>query len=184
MNSVVTQEDTFTALYQQHRAALTRRVRYLVHDPDAVEDTLQDTWEKALRAWPESPGDARLSWLSRIAHNTAIDTRRRNAVHAPIGEPLFHLQDNGQEEERGDVLAVEPERDVLLDKWRAFMRLSEVDRCCLLLHAAGYSYQEIAEMVCAETGDEPTMFSVRSRCHRARVRLRAWLDMAEERELA
>src|SRR5580693_2011145 len=59
---------------------------------ELVEDTVQETFLKALQAWkygqlPENPS----AWLMRVARNQAIDLIRRQHKLIPLSEELTTL---------------------------------------------------------------------------------------------
>jgi RNA polymerase sigma factor (sigma-70 family) len=66
----------FQRLLDAHAEAVWRLCRAAV-GPDDADDTFQETWIAALRAYPRlRRADNLRAWLLRIAHNKAIDTHR------------------------------------------------------------------------------------------------------------
>jgi RNA polymerase sigma factor (sigma-70 family) len=72
----------FQALLDEHRADV---YRFLVATagPSEADDTFQETWIAALRAYPSlRRGDNLRAWLFRIAQNKAIDAHRARGRRA------------------------------------------------------------------------------------------------------
>jgi RNA polymerase sigma-70 factor, ECF subfamily len=155
-------------------AALEPRLRAvalrLTRDPDGARDVVQSAFEKAVRHGARFRGDSRVStWLHRIVANEALmwlrAQRRRERLAADCGP--------------GGPAAPEPAPDAveLLERRRRHQRLREGvaqlsadDRDVVLRCIAGQlSYPEYAR----RTGHHPA--AVKSRAHRARLRLHALL---------
>ncbi|MCW2973329.1 MAG: sigma-70 family polymerase sigma factor [Thermoleophilia bacterium] len=71
----------FQRFLLEHRDAVLRLLVGMVGPIDA-EDCFQESFLKALRAWPPADLDGRLdTWMLTIAHRTALDhLRRRGAI--------------------------------------------------------------------------------------------------------
>ena len=169
------------------KAALEAYCRRSVHDPNAVEDVLQEAVGKAYRDFHlYAEGTNFRAWIFRYlnleiyAGNRAFRRERREALdeeptieevwqHA-IGEPFIER------------LLNEPERilsrcdDALAE---AILELSPQERSVLLLRAIGqFKHREMADIL-----DVP-MGTIMSALSRARVRLRLRLaEYARERGL-
>ncbi len=65
----------FQAVVDAHAASVARFLRGMV-GPQAAEDTLQETFLAALRAYPSFDGANPRAWLLTIARNKAIDHHR------------------------------------------------------------------------------------------------------------
>jgi RNA polymerase sigma factor (sigma-70 family) len=87
----------FEGFYEEHRADVLKRLTRLL-GRDAAEDAFQETFLRALRAYPRLRDAENLrGWVMTIAANVAVDTRRRrNLVVAEVpdletvDEPLPH----------------------------------------------------------------------------------------------
>jgi len=136
-------------------------------DPDAVQDVLQNAFEKVLRHGEKFRGQARVStWLHRIVTNEALMWRRKQKRRRESP-----LEDRG-ETPRADLPV--PRSPADLAEWRqqvdrlrdALHRLPlaehEVLRCCVL---EGRSYAEFSN----QAGLHPA--AVKSRAFRARRHL-------------
>jgi RNA polymerase sigma factor (sigma-70 family) len=70
----------FERLYEQHRDEVLGRLARLL-GRDAAEDAFQETFLRALRAYPALKSDRNLrAWLLTIATHVAVDTRRRERL--------------------------------------------------------------------------------------------------------
>lgn len=141
------------ALFIEHRGPLFRYLCRAVGHPETARDLTQDIFLRVTRASAAPPaGDAR-PWLFSIARNLAIDHHRRRRHEGPSA-----LTPAAAEPARQEARASLKE---------ALGALEDLDRDIFLMRElGGLSYDEIAK-VCGITSD-----AVRSRIHRARVRLR------------
>lgn len=72
--------DVFAEIVERYEIKLVRYVTYLIHDHDAAEDVVQDTFLKAYRNL--NGFDRRLkfsSWIYRIAHNEAMNVVKKSS---------------------------------------------------------------------------------------------------------
>ena len=144
--------------------ALRRYAYALVRDPEAADDLVQDTLERALSRWHlrHAEGDLR-AWLFAILRNLHVSAwrqKRRRGMQVPLDErdepAAAAVQESGLETQ--DVLA-------------ALDRLPEEHKSLLLLIGVeDFSYDEAARLLGVPIG------TVMSRLSRARQRLRAALD--------
>lgn len=142
-----------------------RRYAYaLVRDPEAADDLVQDTLERALSRWHlrRAEGDLR-AWLFAILRNLHVSAwrqKRRRGIQVAFEEhhepAATAAPDSGLETQ--DVLA-------------ALDRLPEEQKSLLLLIGVeDFSYDEAARLLGVPIG------TVMSRLSRARQRLRAALE--------
>ena len=138
----------FSRFIEEHRQAVYRLLLATV-GPDEADDAFQETFIKALRAYPEVRGDGDLrGWVLTIARRTAIDAARARARRAgPVAEPE----------------AVSPEdipepRDPAL--WAAVRALAPRQREAVALrYVADMSYAQIARaMECSEEAARRSAF--------------------------
>ncbi len=80
------ERETFRELISQHREVLLRHAQYLVSSASFADDLVQDTAERALRAFPRfsNGGNAR-GWLITIMNNLFIDSCRHRAMERSEG---------------------------------------------------------------------------------------------------
>jgi RNA polymerase sigma factor (sigma-70 family) len=79
--------EAFAAIFSRHQQDLYRYCVAILGDPDDAQDALQNTMVKALRALPGERREIALKpWLYRIAHNEAIELRRRERPAVPLAD--------------------------------------------------------------------------------------------------
>lgn len=127
-----------------------------------AEDVVQEALVKAIEAFPHSIGIANLeAWLSRIAHNAALDHLRRRAREQRRGssEDMAMIADPVDDVHQRQAAAA---------GLRTFMRLPVAQRSSvILMDVLGYSLEEIGDI----TGG--SIAAVKAALHRGRQRLRA-----------
>jgi RNA polymerase sigma-70 factor (ECF subfamily) len=147
--------DDTAALFAAHQRRLFKYFCRAVGGTETARDLTQDVFVRVSRtAIPvTSDGEVR-AWLFRIARNLAIDHHRE---HLRRPEPS----------ELTDEAVRAPSQDVDLAVNDALATLGDLDRDVFLMReVAGLGYDEIGR-ACGLTPD-----AVRSRIHRARLRLR------------
>ena len=156
-----------------HADALYNLARYLTRDPSNAEDLVQETYERALRAWDERAPDTNVkAWLFRILRNAFI-SRYRQEQRRPVVE-LYDTTEQAPEAARGEGAGstpgdAEPEqlrRLVSSEIEAALQTLSEDARTVILLDLEGFTESEVALAVGCAVG------TVKSRLNRARAALR------------
>ena len=151
-----------------HADALYNLARYLTRDPSEAEDLVQETYERALRAWDQLERDTNVkAWLFTILRNAFL-SRHRQALRRPALE-LYDTTEEAPEGATGDRSGVEPEqlrRLVSSDIEAALLTLSEDARTAILLDLEGFTESEVALVVGCAVG------TVKSRLSRARAALR------------
>lgn len=171
------------ALMRRHNRTVYRTARAILRDDAEAEDAVQEAYLQAYRALASFRGESQFStWLVRIAANTALMRRRRNARTAPVvpieasgGEPAERFggemsEDAGPEQQAlgGEVRRLlEARIDALPDAYREVFMLRAVEELSV----------EETSAVLGIPG--PT---VRTRYFRARSQLRE--SLAKEVDLA
>jgi RNA polymerase sigma-70 factor (ECF subfamily) len=153
----------FERLYRHTYRRILGTLITLVHNQATAEDCAQETYERALRAWPKWKPDAPVeAWLHRIAINVAISDLRHQRIRR-VGELVRRLGRPPAGPDPAD-------RAELSDLVKAMKKLPTKQAAVLVLrHYHGYSNREIA----AALGiPEPT---VASRLAAARKQLQAVL---------
>jgi RNA polymerase sigma-70 factor (ECF subfamily) len=176
----------FETLALPQLPALYRLALRLTGRPQDAEDLVQDTYIKALRAFPTLRDPARVRpWLTQILTRLVIDRHRAPERELAVGDlaelDRFSLYDLIWDEDplpysdtlHRDFLAQFPDDDVR----RALLALPEVYRVPLvLLYVEDLSYRELADAVGCPVG------TIMSRLHRARKILeRALWECAKRR---
>ena len=130
----------FDRLYRACYPRLLRTCYAVLGDAAAAEDSLQDAFVRAYRAWPRfQPKRPPEAWMYQIAINTAISHRRRQKLRE-VGEVLRRLGHPGS--------ASDPvEAATLPDVVGALASLKpRVAADFVLRHLYGYSIREIATL--------------------------------------
>jgi RNA polymerase sigma-70 factor (ECF subfamily) len=170
----------FEALVERHKDRVYGVALHLLRSESDAAEVTQETFLAAWRALAGFRGDAEVStWLHRIAGNFALMRLRKKKVQDKVEDttasPLF--SDRGTLAEmvadwhptaEGQVLdaelrtAIEQAVDQLPEAHRQVFLLRDVD---------GLSYEQITEI----TGE--SLSAIKSRLHRARLALRAAIDV-------
>lgn len=149
----MTPRDVFAAEMMSHRAVLGRIASRHTGGRDA-EDLVQDTMEKALKAWESfTPGTNMRGWLAYIMRNHFLSERRKAWRNVEMAE--------GQAE-RVVALDNQHHRLELEDVLQALNMLPAVQRDALLIIAEGEDYDTAAQILGCEVG------TLKSRVSRAR----------------
>ena len=137
-------------------------------DRDLAQDVTQETWLRAVRAWPadglpENP----LAWLTTVARNLLANHFRRRPLEAlddAITESLADNRSEGQEQRRSLVT-------------RALARLPNLQ--LRLLEAFHFERQRVADIAAAHGLSER---AVEGRLRRARKQLRQQIESDPDAE--
>ena len=156
----------FDRLLVELRSKLHRYCARMAGSVIDGEDVLQETLAKAIEAYSRSAtiGNPE-GWLFRIAHNAALDFRRRRARQAAEGsdEELAMIV---------DPVNATANREIVATGLRSFMHLPIAQRSSvILMDVLDYSLREIADIL------DTSVPSVKAALHRGRERLR---DLAQE----
>ncbi len=130
----------FVSAVREHEAGLAKRARRLCANTADADDLVQETYERALRAWDGYADRGNLrTWLATILNNLFIN-QRRTANRRPTAESIDHA----------DLLAPEPVAPAV---WAhvtpesfaaALAEVAPKLRRVYELHTVGRSYEEIA----------------------------------------
>lgn len=142
-------EEAFGVLLHRHKSRLYTTIYLIVRDRYVAEDLLQDTFIKAIntiRGGRYNEEGKFLPWISRIAHNLAIDHFRKNKRYPEIvledGSRLFNSMDFSEESmESKQILLDNKSRIRGLIKELAF----EQKQVLIMRHYLKMSFQEIAD---------------------------------------
>jgi RNA polymerase sigma-70 factor (ECF subfamily) len=158
-------KQAFAQAAREHEGLLIAIARRLCGNEADAEDLVHDTYERALRSWNASLGEAHLrSWIVAILNHLFIDRCRRER-RAPRIEAI-----NGHEVAAVEHSAPSAWSSVSDDQIGAALATLDVElRRVYELRAGGRSYEQIAaELHIPEA-------TVGTRLFRARKRLRAAL---------
>jgi RNA polymerase sigma-70 factor (ECF subfamily) len=131
--------DALDALLGRHGRSLYRLCRALLGNAEDAEDAVQETFLRALRSFPKFRRQANVkTWLSRIAVNICIDSKRSKATAATWVESRSRMDYDGPSP---DVTAVDG-----LQMQEALCKLTQRQRTILLLkELEGWSAAEISK---------------------------------------
>lgn len=153
-----------TELVRRHGPAVWGLARRMCPEPD---DAYQEVWSRTFRALPEFDPDGPASfrhWLLTLTHRHLIDRHRRRTVRGVV----LPLTDQTSELADPEHRAVVNQRFAHLEQ--ALARLPEPHRRVILLHHLhGMPLADIA------TEEGVAVGTVKSRLHRARATLVAWM---------
>ncbi len=154
-------------LFVAFNAELHRTVRKVVNTSAAnVEDACADAWLALLRYRPERRATVR-GWLVVVAIREAVRRDRLDRRLRTLVE--FAAHDDVRTEVVSDAIpTLHVDDETVHEARRALERvaaLSQPDREVFVLHVAGYSYDEIAELVGATRTAAVDRYLRRARCH-------------------
>lgn len=137
-------EQVFLELVRSNEARLWRICRVYEDDRDARRDLFQDILVQLWRALPSFAGHAQVgTWLYRVALNTALSYRRRQAVRRET-----------QLEASPDPVSSAPSASEQLESaqrverlHRAIRHLGEIDRMVVTMYLDDRSYREMADVL-------------------------------------
>lgn len=153
---------SFDVIVQEYEAPIGRYLYSMVGDFELSQDLSQDTFLSAYKAYDPEKIHNLSAWLYRIATNKAMSYFRRKKILSWV--QLDKLMDAGRDpsvESHGEWVATSHSVQQALDQ------LEPDQRACLLLKAAGFSHEEIAEQLGCSPG------AARTRLSRARDAFRA-----------
>lgn len=152
---------TFESIVASYEAPIARYLYGMVGDLELARDLTQDTFLSAYRALPSTEITNLSGWLYRIATNHALSHYRRKKLVGWVS--LSRLAASGHDpgtSGHGEWVVTSQAVEATL------AQLDPKDRACLLLKAAGFSSEEIAEQLGCSAG------AARTRLSRAREAFR------------
>jgi len=142
-------EGAFEMLLHRHKSRVYTAIYLIVKDRYVAEDLLQETFIKAINTIKSGRYNEEgkfLPWISRIAHNLAIDHFRKNKRHPEIvleeGSSVF----DSMEFAEASFETVQLEQDTR-KRLRGFVKELPVEQKQVLImrHYLQMSFQEIAD---------------------------------------
>ena len=142
-------EKAFEILVNRHKNRVFTSIMLIVKDEDVAEDLLQDSFIKAVHTMKSGRYNEEgkfSSWISRIAHNLAIDHFRKEKRN-----PTLQLEDNIKA--FNSLNYAEDSAEALQIKEETFARLKAMidllpenqKEVLIMRHYADMSFQEIAD---------------------------------------
>ena len=162
-------EDDVIRVYRETLRPLYGYVsRRVGGDASLAEDLVQETWMRALDAWPASGiPDEPAAWLIRVARNTLVSHFRRQRPD-PIDPALIEIED-----ERFSPAA--PDSAVVVGWGLAQLRRAHAD----VLEAFYFEGQSVSEIAAARSMSDR---AVEGRLRRARAKLKKTLARIVRRD--
>src|SRR5580693_5750345 len=158
---------SFARVALPHLDSAYNVARWLVRDPAAAEDVVQDAMVRALSYFASFRGDNARAWLLQIVRNTAM-TRlaqaaqfREQPLEAEPGGRHEHLPDPGRDPEAA---LAQSERSASLEQALATLP-PDLRECVVLRELEEMSYRDIARVLGVPVG------TVMSRLFRGRQAL-------------
>lgn len=157
------------ALLERHQARIYRFASRLCRDPSDAEDVVQETMLAMARELPSFRGEASLStWLYSIARSYCARRRRKKPLVANLSALDAEAPEVEDPAPNAERIAEDRELEVALES--AIARLPGPDREVLVLRdVEGLTAPEVAKVVGLSVD------AVKSRLHRARLKVRARL---------
>ncbi len=142
-------EKAFETLLMRHKNKIYTTILLIVKDQYVAEDLLQETFIKAIRTIKTGRYNEEgkfLPWISRIAHNMAIDYFRKQKRYPTIvmedGSTVFNTMDFA--EDSFESMQIKTETHARLRE--LIQKLPEAQKEVLMMrHYMQMSFQEIAE---------------------------------------
>ena len=145
-------ETLFQQWLNDHAGLVYKVTRAYAQDADDQDDLFQEIVFQLWRSLPSFRGSAKATtWIYRVALNTALAWRRREAKHRGDKAPLAALA-NQHAAEHND-LAVQNSRETRQRLYGAIYRLSKIDCALALLYLNGLTYAEMAEILGISEGN-------------------------------
>jgi RNA polymerase sigma-70 factor (ECF subfamily) len=155
-------QSAFSELYETYRPNVIGVVKRRAHDPDVVDDLIQQTFIRAFRSLPQFRGDSAFgTWITRIAINVCLSHRRSEKIRKDWMELLEDLEyakaaivDPSSSENPEDVLQRSERRDLVI---RGINKLPERYRKAMWLrYVKDWSYEEITQALRVPMGTVKT----------------------------
>jgi RNA polymerase sigma-70 factor (ECF subfamily) len=148
LSRLITEAGEVTGLYRELREPLLRYLVCLGLSREDAQDVVQETFLSLHVHLTAGGGQDNIrGWVFRVAHNQARN--RQRSYHRRFGEPLDQHLDAIPDDTTPERAVLEKEKFRRLEK--ALASLTDSERNCLLLRAAGLRYREIGETLSIPT---------------------------------
>lgn len=179
-------EEAFGLLIAQYHQPLYSLIARSLHDPSEAADITQEVFLKVFRSIRSFHGDSSLrTWLYRIALREASNQRRWWSRHKRQEITMDSSANESTDEDEPGLAAILADKgsspfdcaaqnEIRSQVEAALRELPDAFRTVVVLREIeGFSYEEIAEILCINLG------TVKSRLTRGRTALRLLLTIAE-----
>jgi len=142
-------EEAFAELLNRHKSRIYTTIYLIVKDSYVAEDLMQEAFIKAIRTIKEGRYNEEgkfLPWITRIAHNLAIDNFRKEKRYPTMiledGSRVFNTMEFSEESIESDQI----KKDTHARLRKLVQELPEAQKEVLIMrHYMDMSFQEIAE---------------------------------------
>jgi len=142
-------EEAFEELLTRHKSRIFTTIYLIVKDSYVAEDLLQEVFMKAIRTIKEGRYNEEgkfLPWITRIAHNLAIDNFRKEKRYPTViledGSRVFNTMEFSED----SIESLQIKQDTHAKLRKLVQELPETQREVLIMrHYMEMSFQEIAE---------------------------------------
>jgi len=142
-------EEAFAELLNRHKSRIFTTIYLIVKDSYVAEDLMQEAFIKAIRTIKEGRYNEEgkfLPWITRIAHNLAIDNFRKEKRYPTMvledGSRVFNTMEFSEESIESDQI----KKDTHAKLRKLVQELPESQKEVLIMrHYMEMSFQEIAE---------------------------------------
>jgi RNA polymerase sigma-70 factor (ECF subfamily) len=136
---------SFELLYERYRRPLFSYLNKMMPGQTTnVDDIFQKAWMKAIRNLNRyQDKQTFFSWIVRIAHNTAIDSFRRESRRPTVGEDVQEMEIDSETDAPWQAMSDEELHRAVNE---AVAELPPEQREVFILRREGVSFKEIAEL--------------------------------------
>jgi len=142
-------EEAFEELLNRHKSRIFTTIYLIVKDSYVAEDLLQEVFVKAIRTIKEGRYNEEgkfLPWITRIAHNLAIDTFRKEKRYPTViledGSRVFNTMEFSED----SIESHQIKKDTHSKLRKLVQELPDAQKEVLIMrHYMEMSFQEIAE---------------------------------------
>jgi RNA polymerase sigma-70 factor (ECF subfamily) len=175
-------------ILQEYGQRVYNLARRTLHNPADAEDVTQDVFVQVLRKLPTFRGEAAFSsWLYRLAVNTILAFRRKQAIRTmhPLPDPLEEFHEDGSHRVSVGHWTVTAPEQLAIDH-ETHQRIEEAIARLPESYRDAYVLADIEERTNAEIAEflGLSVSAVKSRLHRARLLMRQALAPHFEEQAA
>ena len=161
-------EQEFLQMITQNQGIIRKVCHLYGRNESDKDDLYQEIVIQLWRSFGSFRGEAKIStWMYRIALNTAITARRKEAKKVELQFPEFIPKDEADSEEE----KLKEER--LKDMYNAISKLTEVEKAIVMLYLEDKSYEEMEEILGISNG------TLRVKMNRIKEKLRSLTKSAQ-----
>lgn len=135
-------ESDFLELLEKNQNLVHKVCRIYTNDPDSHRDLFQEICIQLWKSYAKFRGDSKFTtWMYRVALNTALTLRRKNAKHQ------HHTDVNGWVEKLAYTPYDPTEAEQIKLMYSAISQLPEVEKALIFLYLEDKNYTEISSLL-------------------------------------